>query len=160
MSDPKRHDTIPADDSHNPYRAPESPPEPAADQIPDFASRKRRKLIQLLVLMAVMGFLTGLLPEDSSINRVLDLAGGIVMAMLIVGWCDIDREERQLDRWRFFVLMMVLCPGPLVILPAYLFVTRGIGGFAATAKAIAFFGLMIFAGAVTFVIGSLLTGRI
>ena len=159
MSDPQRHDKIPAEDSLNPYRAPESPQEPAADQIPDFASRKRRKLIQLLVLMAILGFLTGLF-QDSSINRVTDLTGAIVMAMLIVGWCAIDREERQLDRWRFFVPLMVLCPGPLVVLPAYLFVTRGVGGFVATAIAIAFFGLMMFVGAVTLVMGLLLTGGI
>ncbi len=159
MSDPQRHDKIPAEDSLNPYRAPDSPQEPAADQIPDFASRKRRKLIQLLVLMAILGFLTGLF-QDSSINRVTDLTGAIVMAMLIVGWCDIDREERQLDRWRFFVPLMVLCPGPLVVLPAYLFVTRGVGGFVATAIAIAFFGLMMFDGAVTLVMGLLLTGGI
>ncbi len=159
MSVPKRHDNIPANDSLNPYRAPESPPEPAADQIPDFASRKRRKLIQLLVLMGVIGCLTGLLSEDSSINRLTDLIGGISMAMLILGWCDIDREERSLDRWRFFVILMVLCPGPLVMLPAYLFVTRGIGGFAATAKAIAFLGLMMFVGVVSFGIGALLAGR-
>ena len=159
MSDPQRHDKIPAEDSLNPYRAPDSPQEPAADQIPDFASRKRRKLIQLLVLMAILGFLTGLF-QDSSINRVTDLTGAIVMAMLIVGWCAIDREERQLDRWRFFVPLMVLCPGPLVVLPAYLFVTRGVGGFVATAIAIAFFGLMMFVGAVTLVMGLLLTGGI
>ena len=159
MSDPLRHDKIPTEDSLNPYRAPDSPQEPAADQIPDFASRKRRKLIQLLVLMAILGFLTGLF-QDSSINRVTDLTGAIVMAMLIVGWCAIDREERQLDRWRFFVPLMVLCPGPLVVLPAYLFVTRGVGGFVATAIAIAFFGLMMFVGAVTLVMGLLLTGGI
>ena len=159
MSDPQRHDKIPAEDSLNPYRAPDSPQEPAADQIPDFASRKRRKLIQLLVLMAILGFLTGLF-QDSSINRVTDLTGAIVMAMLIVRWCAIDREERQLDRWRFFVPLMVLCPGPLVVLPAYLFVTRGVGGFVATAIAIAFFGLMMFVGAVTLVMGLLLTGGI
>ena len=159
MNDPQRHDKIPDEDSLNPYRAPESPQEPAADQIPDFASRKRRKLIQLLVLMAILGFLTGLF-QDSSINRVTDLTGAIVMAMLIVGWCAIDREERQLDRWRFFVPLMVLCPGPLVVLPAYLFVTRGVGGFVATAIAIAFFGLMMFVGAVTLVMGLLLTGGI
>ena len=159
MSDPQRHDKIPAEDSLNPYRAPDSPQEPAADQIPDFASRKRRKLIQLLVLMAILGFLTGLF-QDSSINRVTDLTGAIVMAMLIVGWCAIDREERQLDRWRFFVPLMVLCPGPLVVLPAYLFVTRGVGGFVATAIAIAFFGLMMFVGAVTLIMGLLLTGGI
>ena len=160
MSDPKRHDKIPADDSLNPYRAPKSRPEPAADQIPDFASRKRRKLIQILFVMAIFGFLAGLLPEDSSINRVKELLSGIGISILIVGWCDIDREERHLDRWRFFVLLMVLCPGPLIIMPTYFFVTRGVGGFAATAKAIAFFGLMSFVCGVTIVFGALLTGRI
>ena len=160
MSDPQRHDRNPDEDSLNPYRAPESPQEPAADQIPDFASRKRRKLFHLLLLMAIIGFLTGLLPEDSSINRVTDLAGAIGMAMLIVGWCEIDSEERQLDRWRFFVLLMVFCPGPLIVLPTYFFVTRGVGGFAATAKAFAFFGLMVFVAAVTLVMGLLLTGGI
>ena len=150
----------PYDEPLNPYQAPESAQEPAADQIFDFTSRKRRKLFQLLALMAIMGLLTGILPDDSSINRVTDLANTIGIYLLIFGWCDIDREERHLDRWRYFVLLMVVCPGPLIVLPTYLFVTRGVGGFVATAIAIAFFGLMIFVGAVTLVMGLLLTGGI
>jgi len=160
VSDPESQDSNLDDDPLNPYRAPESAQEPAADQILDFASRKRRRLFQLLALTAIMGFLTGILPEDSSINRVADLATGIGIAMLILGWCAIDHEEHQLDRWRFFVPLMVLCPGPFIVLPTYLFVTRGVGGFAATAKAIAFFGLMIVVGIAAGVLGLLLTGGI
>ena len=63
----------PYDEPLNPYQAPESAQEPAADQIQDFASRKRRKLIQILFVTAFFEFLAGLLPEDSSINRVKEL---------------------------------------------------------------------------------------
>lgn len=158
MNDPQRHNMSPHEECLNPYSAPESTQERAADQFPDFASRKRSKLIQLLLWMAITGFVTGIFPEDSSTNRVADLATGIGIAMLILGWCVIDREEHQLDRWRFFVPLMVLCPGPILVLPVYLFVTRGVGGFAATAMAIAFSGLMLFVRFAAFDLGLLLTG--
>jgi hypothetical protein len=137
----------PENDSLNPYRSPEATQEYVAAQdapvILDFARRKRRQLGLLLAVMAIWGFLSGFLAEDSAGIRVIDLASGLIVAILILRWCEIDREERQLSRWRYFVPLMVLCPGPLILMPTYFFVTRGIGGFAATAKACAFVVLMI-----------------
>jgi hypothetical protein len=89
---------------------------------------------------------------------VIDFASGLIVVILILGWCRIDREERQLTPWRFFVPLMVLCPGPLILMPTYLFVTRGRGGFAATAKASAFLVLMIVVAGAALGMALLLTG--
>ena len=54
--------------------------------------------------------------------------------------------------------MIVICPGPFVMMPAYLLVTRGLGGFSAIAKAIAFVVLMVVLSVAAFVSGLLFTG--
>lgn len=149
-------------DSPNPYESPEAAPVDVAAQesaiVLDFARRKRRQLVLLLVAMAISGFLAGFISENSGWSTLADLVSGLAVAILILGWCDIDREERQLSRWPFFVALMILCPGPLIIVPTYLFVTRGVGGFAATAKAAAFLLLMIGVMIATSVMALLLTG--
>ncbi len=149
-------------DLPNPYKSPEATQgHVAAHDAPvilDFARRKRRQLVFVLIAMAISGFLSGFLAEDSGWSHMVDLATGLIVAILIVGWCEIDREERQLSRWRLFVPLMVLCPGPLIMIPTYFFVTRGLGGFAATAKASAFLVLMILAAGAAFGMALLLTG--
>ena len=75
------------------------------------------------------------------------------MTILTLGWCTIDREERNLEPCRFFVPMMVFLPGPMLMIPIYLFVTRGFQGFVATAKAFGFFVLMIVVISITSIIG-------
>lgn len=150
-------------DSPNPYQSPETSQEDAAyldpPFVPDFAYRKRRQLVFLLVASGISGLLSGFAAEDSAWDRIINLADWLISAVLILRWCDIDREERQLARWRNFVPMIVLCPGPLVMVPAYLLVTRGLGGFAAIAKAIAFAVLMVIVSMVAVVLALLITGE-
>lgn len=150
-------------DSPNPFQSPETSQEDAAyldaPFVPNFAYRKRRQLVFLLVASGISGFLTGFVAEGSGEEHIINLADWLVSAVLILRWCDIDREERQLARWRFFVPMMVLCPGPLVMIPAYLLVTRGLGGFAAIAKAIAFAVLMVIVSMVAVVLALLISGE-
>ncbi len=124
----------------------------------EFARRKRRKLHQILISMAVLGFAMGLFPEDSTLERIATFATGLSFTILTLGWCTIDREERNLNPWRFFVPMMVFLPGPILMIPIYLFVTQGLEGSAATAKAFAFFVLMMVVISVTSIMGFLLTG--
>lgn len=149
-------------DSPNPYQSPETTQKDAAyldaPVVCDFAYLKRRQLVFLLVVTGMSGYLPGFLAEDSAWIRIIDLASGLIGAILILRWCDIDREERHLSRWRFFVPMMVLCPGPFVMMPTYLLVTRGLGGFAAIAKKIAFCVLMVVVTTVAFALALLMTG--
>src|SRR3972149_11751978 len=136
----------------NPYQPPELEPTSASDAaaIADDspARQKRRILIWMTVLFAVSGLLSGLFLEDRSLLSVIEIATAIVLAILLVTWCECDRIERQGERWPFFIVLMVLCPGPILMLPIYLFATRGAGGFLATARAAAFFVLLIGASAV------------
>ena len=53
---------------------------------------------------------------------------------------------------------MVMCPGPLIMMPTYFFVTRGLGGFFAIAKASAFLVLMAVVASATFVMTALFMG--
>ena len=114
----------------------------------------------MLFAMAIFGFAIGLFPEGSTLERIATFAAGLSFTILTLGWCSIDREERNLESWRFFVPMMVFLPGPFLMIPIYLFATRGLEGFAATAKAFAFFVLMMVIVAVTSIAGLLVTGRV
>jgi hypothetical protein len=152
------------DSASNPY----SPPALAAEHsnlidaaaLSEFARRKRRKLHQILIAMAMLGFAMGLFPEGSTLERIASFVGGLSFTILTLGWCTIDREERNLEPWRFFVPMMVFVPGPILMIPIYLFVTRGLEGFVATAKAFGFFLLMVVVIAVTSIAGLVVTGRV
>lgn len=143
--------------SSNPYAPPELTTEHVtindADSTLDFARRKRRKLQQMLIAMAIFGFAAGLFPEGSTLKQIASFATGLSFTILTLGWCTIDREERNLKPWRFFVPMMVFLPGPILMIPIYLFTTRGLEGFAATAKAFAFFVLMMVVFMITTIMG-------
>ena len=153
-----------SDELSNPYLPPASTTEHAtindAGNALDFLRRKRRKLHQILFAMAIFGFAIGLFPEGSTLEQIATLAGGLSFTILTLGWCSIDREERNQEPWRFFVPMMVFLPGPMLMIPIYLFVTRGLVGFVATAKAFGFFLLMMVVIAVTSIAGLVVTGRL
>lgn len=149
-------------DSPNPFQSSEVSGDnigaQSAPVISDFAHGKRRQLFFILVVMAVSGALHGLLVEDSGWSRVIEVASGLVVAFLTIGWCEIDRKEHQLSRWRFFIPLMAICPGPLIMMPIYFLVTRGLGGLVAIAKASAFLVLMAVVASATFVMTVLFMG--
>jgi hypothetical protein len=152
------------DSLNNPYLSPETAQ--AAETISDASDQwscrqqKRQQLIWMLALFAVSGFLTGILPEDTAWTAVLQVAMGIVFAVLVLGWCEYDRIERQSRRWPYFTFFMVIVPGPLIMVPTFLFATRGGKGFVAIAKAGAFFVLLIAVFVVAGVLGVMLTGAV
>ena len=89
------------------------------------ADRKRNRLIFLLVWAAVAGFVWGAAPTEWDMPlRVLDT---IVFLIVIIQWTYIDAGEHEFPLWRYFVPMMVICPGPVVIIPVYFIKSRGWG---------------------------------
>ncbi len=70
-------------DSPNPYQSPEDTAAQDAPLVRDFAYRKRRQLVFLLVAMGMSGFLSGFTAEGSGGERIIDLVGGLVAAVLI-----------------------------------------------------------------------------
>jgi len=129
----------------NPYRSPElaeyDDAEPELPPLPSYGPEKERVLRALLIAWAIGGALTAFVAED--LARIVDLAMGLATVILILRWCDFDRRERGIDRWPLFGAMMLICPGPAVVLPIYFLRTRGLPGLWSTAKAFGFFILMV-----------------
>ena len=72
---------MPQTDSSNPYSPPDLTTEHAtindAAVLEDFARRKRKKLHQILLATAILGFAMGLFPEGSTLERIASFAGGL-----------------------------------------------------------------------------------
>ncbi len=132
-------------DELNPYRSPEQTEyddaEPELPPLPSYRPEKDRVLWALLIVWAIGGALAVFVAED--LSRIVDVAAGIATVILILRWCDYDRQERAINRWPFFGVMMILCPGPALVLPIYFLRTRGLRGLWSTAKAFGFFVLMV-----------------
>jgi hypothetical protein len=146
----------------NPYQSPvdsSAPAEPdqrSADPIA--VSRKHLTLLGMLVLSGIGGLCSGLVPEDPSTLRAIHFVEAILLAGLIVQWCHYDSRERGLPRWRFLPLLMVFCPGPLFMVPVYLFSTRGARGFLSVILAIALSALLVAVNIFAALLGLVLAG--
>ncbi len=128
-------------DEQNPYRSPESALDGAALGIPQFYSpvyrwEKRRLLFVMLLVYAIAGAMIGALSED--LTQLITAAASIATIILTLRWCEYDRRERGLEPWRYFGVMMILCPGPVVLLPIYFLSTRGMRGFLSIGKTLVF----------------------
>lgn len=131
----------------NPYASPLSPYESATgdadgegeglNSVPSLHRAKRRVLMWMMGLGALFGFFNGLfnLESDTDNVRVFSLITGLCFCALVLRWCAYDRIEYQMPRWAFFTVYVVICPTVLIIIPIYLFASRGAGGFLATLKA-------------------------
>lgn len=143
-----------SEEATNPYESPQcvdaTAEQTAADILASCQDAKRRQLLGMIITFAVSGFVSGWV-DDLALSRFIDLATGLVFAFLILRWCDNDHYERQQNQeplwhgmpWRYFAFMMILCPGPLIMMPIYLLVTRGWRGFISIAWAGAFFALLV-----------------
>jgi len=132
------------DEPVNPYESPriESGPEGPSSPLSTYGPEKRRLLFWLLGVMAIAGALAGISP-DSGTERIITFLSNIAVAILITRWCEYDSREHGVRLWSYFVIMMICCPGPLFLVPIYLFTSRGSGGWLATLKAAGFLLAMI-----------------
>ena len=143
-------------DDQNPYAPPDlvegSAGESVLVDVGLFRQQKLKRLAYMLILFTALGFF-GVLIEDRPVAaRVFELAGSLCFVILVLSWCSIDREERGLTAWPFFALMMILCPGPLILMPIYFCATRGVRGLWSCLIAGAFmFTLFVAAGLGAFV---------
>ena len=106
--------------------------------------RHKRVVVGLMAgLFAGVGVVMELLPENSTEAWALDVAGAIAFFVMAYLWCEWDRIERGRRRWPKFALLMIVCPGPLVMVPVYLCASRGLRGLWATAKAAALLAALL-----------------
>jgi hypothetical protein len=150
-------------DGENPYQAPGAdiaigPHEPADDE-PGFRRAKRKIILAILLLFALSGFLVPLTAGDPVLLKGLDLVTAIALAAFLLRWCQYDRRERHIKRWPFFAAMMILCPGPLILMPIYFLATRGLRGLFSILMAAALFGLAIVATVAGIAVSAALFGR-
>ncbi len=116
---------------------------PAVWPAVSYAKEKRQVLIWMTVLFAVSGAISGAV-QDEQLIPLIGMATGLLFALLIIAWCGHDRGELEIDAWPLFGPMMVICPGPIVLVPAYLFATRGfLHGLIGLLKAAMFMLLLI-----------------
>lgn len=103
---------------------------------------KRRYLVLLSAWMLFMGFVIGAMSAES--ETLLSFLDAVVTIVLLVKWIYLDAEEHGVRLHRHFVLMMVFCPGPLILIPIHFIRSRGwLQGSITTAKAILIFCLLM-----------------
>ena len=63
----------------------------------------------------------------------------IVFVIVIIQWTYLDAAERGFQLWRYYVPLMVICPGPAFVMPVYFIKSRGWSrGLAACGLALVF----------------------
>ena len=137
----------------------ESPDNPdsaaAVDQLPrdcdpvisELRARKRRQLLWMLIVAIVLGLLSGLTGIGQTDARRMQFVATLAFACPLFQWCELDRFELGNQRWCGFGLLLIVFPGPSVILPIYLLVTRGRRGILAVVIAAAVYcGLLVASG--------------
>jgi hypothetical protein len=149
-------------ESDNPYQAPGvevgiGQREHAGDEL-GFRRAKRRILLAILLLFALSGFLAPLTHGDATLQKGCDLVTGIALAVLLLQWCEYDRREHAIKRWRYFGLMMIVCPGPVILMPIYFLATRGSRGLLSILKASVCFALAIVAVLAGFAVSAAIFG--
>ena len=132
-------------------------------QTPDADSTsKRRALRRMLIWTGASGFVTGLLGETSPTGFIFQIAAWFAFLALLVGWCEADSRQRDIPLWRYFIPMLVLFPGPALVMPIYFLRSRGGRGIVTTLLAALFLiGLLAVdvIGAVAGTLLSMLFGR-
>ena len=152
------------EDTSGPYQPPEVEVTLAAGEeraaAKDYGRRKRNILLALGGYVALAGLPSGILAQEDPLLRVVDVISWIVLAVSVISWCRLDCQERDIRPWSFFPLMVVCCPGPALTLIIHLFVSRGVGGFWATAKFLAYAGLLFVVMMSTMLVAALAAGSL
>lgn len=103
---------------------------------------KLRYLVLLPAWTLFIGFVIGAMPAES--ENVLSVLDAVVFVVLVSKWIYLDAEEHGVRMHRHFILMMIFCPGPLILIPIHFIRSRGwLQGSITTAKAILIFCLLM-----------------
>ena len=88
-----------------------------------YQRKKRNCLLFLLAWGVAAGFASGAVSVD--LEPIVMLADLIVFLIAVIKWTGWDAAQRGFTLWRYFVPMIVICPGPLILMPAYFIQSRG-----------------------------------
>lgn len=120
---------------------------------------KRKCLAAILIVCAINGLLSGILPEDSDILFLLDIVSSIIIPLIIVLWCLFDSEQWNFTLSKRFMLVLFLLW--FIALPYYLSMTRkGLAFLKAFGLAVVFILLSFCLTGFTYAVGALIHGAI
>lgn len=85
---------------------------------------KLRALAWMPCWSAVAGFAAGLLTVHDIFDCLPLFVAWSAMTVLAYRWCDADARLQPYTHWDVFVPALFVCPGPLVVVPAYLMASR------------------------------------
>ncbi len=134
-----------ATDEINPFASPNVHygPTIAADAEPD-ASLSWKKIVCLFFMLGVgaaSGFVDMAAPEFERVNSIVS---GLAFVIALATWTHLDARQRDYELWSSFVVMLVLCPGPIFVMPYYFINSRGwMGGILACLLSMGFMFLYI-----------------
>jgi hypothetical protein len=94
----------------------------STDTIP-YSRKKRNCLVFLLVWAVVSGSVYAIV--DIEWEWPLLFLDMVVFLLTVLHWAHCDAAERGFTLWRYFTPLMVIFPGPLVVLPVYFVKSRG-----------------------------------
>jgi hypothetical protein len=142
----------------NPYQSPGADITIGEDRQADdegmFRRAKRKVLLAILLLFVLDGFLAPLTEGDAALRGGRNIVTAIALAALLLQWCQYDRREHAIKRWPCFGVMMIICPGPLILMPVYFLATRGWRGLISIMKASGMFAMAIVATLVGFAVSA------
>ena len=85
--------------------------------------KKRKRLLGVLLWTLFSGAVFGLVGQEWELVFVyLDT---FVLVLAAISWTHFDAKIKKFRLWRYFAPMMVIFPGPLVVLPIYFVRSRG-----------------------------------
>jgi len=137
----------------NPYHASQSNPGSLGEPVSIFRRKQLHILLWMFVLFSVSGVTLGYLPVNSEMSRRLLGVSTVLLLMLIMWWYDYDQLALDRPRSSVYRLMLLLCPGPLVMLPIHFLVTRGARGLLSTVWAGCYLTILLFTGGIAWIIG-------
>ena len=98
-------------------------PLPPSTPPPSLVYQKRVRLVIFLVWGVVAGALAGVATEFwGSFIGLIDL---VLSAVLIIQWAYLDADEHDFELTPYFVPLMIICPGMLIVMPIYFIKSRG-----------------------------------
>jgi hypothetical protein len=130
----------------------------AASDVEDRQIR-RRALLWMFGTCLFEGLGVILFLDDDLLLNVVRIATYLACTALLHQWCGADARLHSRELWPHFALTLVVCPGPLLVLPIHLVRTRGVRGLLSLLLAIGFVVVLVIAEYIGIEIGIFLSGE-
>jgi len=120
---------------------------------------KLRALLCMLAWFAASGFATGYFGIQDLFDCIVNIAAAVAFAILAYRWCDADARLHNSAHWDQVVPALFLIPGPLVMVPLYLTMTRRLRSVRSIALAAVYLFVLCAVGVTSLLVGLLVSGR-